>query len=223
MDARHARQSGLVDSGIFDVPVTVIGAGGIGSFTTLALAKIGFKNIKVFDDDSIEVHNLGNQFYRIKDLSKLKVAALAEIVQDFEDVVIEAKAYKYSMQNSKEMEGLVISAVDSMQARKLVYDSIKNNKAVHGFIDGRMGGNQLEVYTVNMTNKADKVAYEKTLWSDDQTADIPCTQKAVMYNVLTIASWIVNQARLLLSKKGFNRELILDLENMLLVQSGEVR
>ena len=43
---RGARQENLVDSSIFDTSVCLIGAGGIGSFTALALAKIGFKNIK---------------------------------------------------------------------------------------------------------------------------------------------------------------------------------
>ena len=80
MDERHSRQAGLVDMKIFECPITVVGAGGIGSFTTLALAKIGFTDIRVFDDDRIEIHNLGNQFYRRKDLNKPKVEALRDIV-----------------------------------------------------------------------------------------------------------------------------------------------
>lgn len=215
MDARHSRQSGLIDYKIFEHPITVVGAGGIGSFTTLALAKIGFKSIRVFDDDRIEEHNLGNQFYRIRDLEKPKVIALQEIVKDFEGIDIIANVDKYSSSITHRPDEIVISAVDSMSARKMIYENLK---FVKGFIDGRMGGNQLEVYTVDMFNSDSKIAYERTLWSDKETSSIPCTQKAVMYNVLTIASWIVNQARLLLSSKPFHRELILDLENMILVQ-----
>ena len=42
---RFIRQSGLIDSEIFSIPINIIGAGGIGSFTTLALAKCGFEDI----------------------------------------------------------------------------------------------------------------------------------------------------------------------------------
>jgi len=209
------RQLGLVDSSIFDTPITVVGAGGIGSFTTLALAKIGFKNIAVWDFDIIEPHNLPNQFYRLDDVGKYKVEALEEIVLAFTGTKI--LGFKEIWHKDIDMQGLVISAVDSMKVRAEIYDSIKRNIRVRAFIDGRMGSNQLEIYTTRIDSSLDKKAYTKTLWKDSETANIPCTERAVMYNVLTIASWIVNQARLVLSGKAYHREMILDLENMILI------
>ena len=44
-----------------DRPITVIGAGGIGAATVVALAKTGFENITVYDFDTVEQHNLPNQ------------------------------------------------------------------------------------------------------------------------------------------------------------------
>jgi tRNA A37 threonylcarbamoyladenosine dehydratase len=60
------RQLDIADPSQFkDKPVTVIGAGGIGAATVVALAKTGFENIAVYDFDRIEPHNLPNQLLPI--------------------------------------------------------------------------------------------------------------------------------------------------------------
>jgi tRNA A37 threonylcarbamoyladenosine dehydratase len=69
------RQSDLIPEAILSTPITVVGAGAIGSFTVLTLAKMGFNNITVFDDDEIDFVNINNQFYRISDIGKKKVDA----------------------------------------------------------------------------------------------------------------------------------------------------
>ena len=67
-------------------PITVIGAGAVGSFTVLALAKCGAEKITVWDDDSIESHNLPNQWYRLADLGRPKVQALKALIAQTCDV-----------------------------------------------------------------------------------------------------------------------------------------
>ena len=103
-----------------------------------------------------------------------------------------------------------------MAVRAYIYNKIKRSN-IRAIIDGRMGANQLEVYTCSIRDAMDKKIYKGTLWKDSETAQIRCTERAVMYNVLTISSWIANQCRLLLQGKEYKREMILDLENMILV------
>jgi molybdopterin/thiamine biosynthesis adenylyltransferase len=213
-EGRFIRQSGLVDASILKTQIVVIGAGGIGSFTTLALAKMGFEDITVWDYDMVEEHNLPNQFYPSGLVGQAKVSALARVVKDFTDIEISTVKGEYK---GEPINGLVVMAVDSMSARKLIFDSNINREECIGFIDGRMGGNQLEVYSVLKKNTLDARLYKRTLCTDAKAADVRCTEKAVMYNVLTIASWVANQARLMLSDKEYKRALILDLENMILV------
>jgi tRNA A37 threonylcarbamoyladenosine dehydratase len=205
-----SRQADLVDSKIFDTPCTIIGAGGIGSFTTLALAKMGFKEIYVFDDDMIEEHNLPNQFYPVDSIGASKTLALAEVVHQFTDTHIVVAPAKWDKSLPLPV-GIVISAVDTMKVRKELYDALCNSRCI--FIDGRMGGHQLEVRTCDMGSIEDKRQYKRTLWKDSETSVLPCTQKAVMYNVLMIASLIANQARLTLERKPYIREIIYDFEN----------
>lgn len=209
---RYIRQSGLIDSKIFDVPISVIGAGGIGSFTTLALAKCGFSDITVWDMDIVEEHNLPNQFYPINSVGKTKIEALFAMVNHFTGIEIGCRDIEYE---GVPLNNVVIMAVDSMRVRKLIWDNCVKS-ATH-IIDGRMGGNQLEVYSVDTSDKYDIRDYKRCLWSDAKASNVPCTERAVMYNVLTIASWITNQVRLMLSNKPYRPAMILDMENMIMV------
>ena len=77
-ETRYHRQLDILDPKSMDVPVTIIGAGATGSFTALSLAKMGIRNITIYDFDTVEEHNLPNQFYRQCDLGKRKVEALRE-------------------------------------------------------------------------------------------------------------------------------------------------
>jgi molybdopterin/thiamine biosynthesis adenylyltransferase len=217
----HSRQSGLIDESIFDTPITVIGAGGIGSFTVLALAKCGFKHIAVYDDDKVEEHNLASQYYRDMDIGMDKVEALYEIVKSFTNISIGAVPSRWTRSNI--LDGIVILAVDNMETRKEIYEHMINNTSVIAVVDGRMGGNQLEVYTYKRDDREDRKRYKSVLWDDSQTSPLPCTERAVMYNVLNIASWITNQVRLVLSNKEYMRALILDLETMTLVTPTPTR
>ena len=211
---RYCRQMGLIKIDMLSTPITVIGCGAIGSFTTLALAKVGFHNLTVWDGDKIEEHNIPNQFYPLSTVGLAKTVALKKMVKMFEGVEIKGVNRFWT---GARLSGVVVSAVDSMKVRSEIWKGVGRNVEVPILIDGRMGGNQLEVYTVDMKIMDDRKRYMKTLYPDSATAPVPCTERAVMYNVLNIASWIVNQLRLVLSHKEYKRQMIMDLENMMLV------
>ena len=216
---RYCRQSGLIKMDMLSTPITVIGCGAVGSFTTLALAKVGFHNLTVWDGDVIEEHNIPNQFYPLSAVGKSKTEALVKMVKMFEGVKIKGINRFWT---GAELRGVIISAVDSMKVRSAIWKGVSRNIGIPVFIDGRMGGNQLEIYTVDVRNMEDRKRYMKTLYPDSATAPVPCTERAVMYNVLNMASWVVNQLRLVLSGKEYKRQMIMDLENMMLVIPEDV-
>lgn len=194
-------------------PITVVGAGGIGSFTVLTLAKMGFQNITVYDFDKVEAHNLPNQFYRLADIGQLKVDALADIVRAFTDIVIEPVPAKLDVEDFKTWTPeVLVSAVDNMATRKQLYDAYCAEDPIKVFIDGRMGADQAEVYTI--TGEPARSAYEERLWTDAEAAQVPCTSRATMYNVLTIASLIANQTRLALMGEPTEWAVIVDNKNI---------
>ena len=70
------RQMGIVDPAALQIPISVIGVGGIGSPTVFALTKMGCRNVTIYDDDIIELHNLPNQMFGGNDLGKQKTQSL---------------------------------------------------------------------------------------------------------------------------------------------------
>lgn len=183
IDRRYAhltRQLEILPPEKTTTPIHVIGAGAVGSFTVLALAKMGFDDITVQDFDTIEIENLNCQFYRRSDIGKLKVVALQELVEDFTCVKIKTDTTRYI--GGGPMDGIVIAAVDSMEARKCIWSAHKG-KAVGTklFIDPRMGAESALVYAVKPVVQDDIKSYEKSLYSDERALHERCTAKATVY------------------------------------------
>lgn len=183
-----ARQLDLIPIDVLNEPITIIGAGAIGSFVTLALAKMGFENLTVYDFDKIEIENMNCQFYRKKDIGKFKVLALQDLVRDFSDVEITAKNEPYV---DGFFPGIVIMAVDSMKVRNLIWENHKeisfHTKLI---IDGRMGGESALIYAMQPLDEKDIKSYGKTLYTDENAMEERCTAKATMYTVLGISGLI---------------------------------
>ena len=211
----YARQLDIISPDqLRDVHLTGIGAGGIGSPTVMALTKMGLHDITIYDDDSIEVHNLPNQMYRLKDLGRLKVDALSEICKEYSGIQIITNAEKYFNQP---LDGLVFSGVDSMNQREIIWKNIKNNVNVSIYIDGRMGGEVSRILTIKPCDPADIEFYESTLYKDEEAQDLPCTARAIIYNVFTIASFITSKIKKVVRGEEYYRDLIIDLKTTTLI------
>lgn len=183
--------------------ITIIGAGSVGSFTALALAKMGFSNITVYDDDKIETENMNCQFYPLRSIGQLKVDALHELVKDFADIEIEKKAERYA---DGTFPGIVISAVDNMAVRKKIWDEHKANGAVtRAVLDPRMGAEAALLYTMNPTCEKDIESYEKTLYTDDDAVVARCTEKSTMYCVLLLSGLVSTTVKALVTNNKYPR------------------
>lgn len=198
---RFLRQQDVVDVKMLaKLPVTIIGAGSIGSTTALWLGKMGVAELTVFDDDIVEEHNWSNQVYRYADIQQPKVLALQRIMQRFGIQRPEVVVDKYTDQS---LAGIVISGVDSMSSRKTIWKSVKQQSQVRLYIDARMGLETLMVYTVNPQLREDRIRYAKTLHSDQDSLQEPCTARTICYTPLMAASFICN-----LIKKYANQEML---------------
>jgi hypothetical protein len=213
-ETRYHRQLDILDPKLLDVPVTVIGAGATGSFTALSLAKMGVRNITVYDFDTVEEHNLPNQFYRQCDLGKSKAIALQEIINEFEGIQINARNEKYRGQR---LSGVVISCVDSMDVRLNIWKFVKDNPDVKLYIDSRMGAEVMRIYSVNPCDIYQSREYEQNLYPSSEALQERCTAKTIMYTVLSIASLLANQVKKFLVNDNLHRELILDLKTITLL------
>lgn len=173
------RQKDIIPSDILQTPITIVGAGAIGSWTTLALAKMGFYNLKVYDFDIVDDENMNAQFYPTSALGKPKVEALKELIFDFTGEEITTLNQKVDWDTF--FLGVVLSSVDSMDARKKIFTASKESGQVPFLIDPRMGGEYAQLHTVLFHDEKSVSSYEKTLISDDDAVQERCTAKATIY------------------------------------------
>lgn len=208
----RSRQHGIFRPEQAADPVTVIGAGGIGSPTVLLLAKMGVPDITVLDFDTVKEENRASQFFRKEDLDKPKVAALAEQCESQADCAITARAERYVAQP---LSGVVIAAVDSMDARNEIWEKgVRWNPNISLFIDGRMGGQLLRIFALRPYDKADVTRYERYLCSSAEASDAPCTERAICYTTFCIGSLISATLRRWWVREQVDFERTFDLDNM---------
>mgnify|MGYP001367735128 CR=1 FL=1 len=213
-EERFHRQLDLLDPKLVKHPVTIIGAGATGSFTALSLAKMGVHDITVFDFDTVEEHNLPNQFYRTCDIGKPKVLALQEIIEQFEGIQIKARNEKYKGQR---LSGIVITAVDSMDTRINIWKFVKLNNDIKLYVDSRMGAEVMQIYSIDPNNLYECREYEKNLFPSSEALQVRCTAKSIMYTVLSLASLLANQVKKFVSGEVLTKELTFDLRTITLI------
>lgn len=187
---RYKGQADIVDEKLLDIPIHLIGCGGIGSWTALILAKMGCNNITVYDFDEIEEHNVASQFYEDTQLGELKTEALVSNVCKQSSIAMKIG----EVEEEKDInEGIVIIAIDSMAGRLELNEYFKNKDLM--IIDARMGGLQAEFYCCKSKD------YEPTLVAPDEAQHERCTEKAISFNCAFIGSMICNAVRLYVNDK----------------------
>lgn len=175
--------------------VTVIGCGGIGSWASLLLTRLGIQSIEIIDDDVVESANMAGQLFGTGDIGTPKVNAVYSTIQRLCgcDTTIAARRQRYV---DGPLNPITVGALDNMEARKAIYH---NWKRQHGtvrsalFIDGRLSADELQVFTIQGGDTASMAEYEKT-WLFDQKdgEETRCSFKQTSYMAAIIGGLISN-------------------------------
>lgn len=209
-DTLYQRQLDILDPEKCSFKISIIGAGATGSFVALFLAKMGFSNIEIFDHDSVEEHNFPNQLFPFKCLGKNKAISVAEIVKEYTDIEIKANPVKYSEQSLGEV---VISALDSMEGRKLILKECVKQKGPLLLIDPRTGPEMYQVYTCNVKIDLSVKQFKKSLHSDEEALELPCTGRSIIYSVGFVSSAIAETVKRYAMNQTYKRDRFHDLKN----------
>jgi len=213
------RQLDLVSPSDLDFDVYLIGVGGLGSPIAMALAKMGCQKLTFFDHDNVEPHNLPNQLYRMSDVDTPKVDALASILREYVDAQITPIN---ELVTQRTFNGVVVSAVDSMAARRTIWQNCVRYKAgVKLYIDARMGGEVGRILTVSPTNPIAVAAYEGTLFSDEEGSQELCTAQATIYSTFGVASLVANQVKRFARSETQTYEHIIDFATSMLLTTED--
>jgi molybdopterin/thiamine biosynthesis adenylyltransferase len=214
----HIRQTGLIDPAKLTGHIAIVGAGGIGSWTSLALLKMGCPNVSIIDFDEVEEPNLGSQLYTSSDIGKPKVEALRDRVSILTgtspDISTETITNSDQILSLAENHNIIISAVDNMAARDLIFKSLLGENIY--FIDGRMAGNVIQIFIIKMDDTEQLEKYQKTLFTDNEASIVPCSERAVVYNVFVMAGLITDIVAKIANNQPLPWILEVDLLNLTL-------
>jgi molybdopterin/thiamine biosynthesis adenylyltransferase len=104
-------------------PLTICGAGAIGSHLVDNLARQGFRRLRVVDRDRVEEHNVSTQLYDAGDVGAWKVDVLRNRVFRAAEIEIETAAKELSDRNVRTVlkeAGIVVDTFDNAASRQLV-------------------------------------------------------------------------------------------------------
>ena len=189
--------------GVSEKHVLIAGAGGIGSWTALLVARLGVKRLTLVDGDTVERHNLSGQFFGTENIGIPKVSAVAEQIRRYSNNVgIETK---YCMIDKNfPLSGIpevTICGFDNMVARKLMFELWKkkiaglhaNERKNYIFIDGRLSIDTLQIFAFRGSDTYYINWYERQfLFSDDEADATQCSAKQTSFMANMIASFICN-------------------------------
>lgn len=133
--------------------VLIIGAGGIGSFLTPLLDKVGLYDISIADPDKVETKNLPYQNFRHPEVGQNKAQVIGERYGNSVNF-----SSPYPILTEKQLSGydLVVCCVDNLGLRKTLY------KSKVKWLDLRAQGRNCAM----VSYKADPAMYDSLLAGD---------------------------------------------------------
>lgn len=196
----HARHAGIIAPELRRATVFIAGVGMLGGWTTLALARAA-NIVHVWDHDTVEAPNLGNQAYHHLQLGQPKVEAIADLARGMPVIPHHEKfpmdlapTYASDLQWSRgdtpfDAPLILISGVDSFAVRKQLAEyALKHEVTL--FVDTRAMG---EVCVSCIVPPSLLSRYIKELPTDAAAPDAPCGMEGTAYaGMLVTARTVAN-------------------------------
>jgi len=173
--------------------IDVIGCGATGSRVALSLARLGLKNIHIWDFDTIEEHNIANQMFNLNQIGMSKTEALAKLIKDATDLDVTIHG---RCDGSEPLGTVVFMLTDTMdESRKPIFEkALKYKLSTEYLIETRMGADSLRVYSINPGAYTEVQEYEKTLYSNAEATQSLCGTSITLGPTADIvAGWAVWQ------------------------------
>lgn len=184
-----------------DKNVAIIGVGTIGSWLVQILARMQVP-VVLYDHDTVEEHNLTTQTYGQADIGKMKVVAVAEQLNAMNpDTNLGFITERFSSDGAK--YDLIVSCVDSLDARKEIANMLIESKSESPIVDGRVGREQGEVYFFPTAS-----AWLAQLPEEADTD--PCGARFTAYTAVIVAGFMANNVKRFLLGQTVQARIIYD-------------
>lgn len=154
------RQKGILDAAAFgDIPVHIVGVGGIGSWAAQLACDMRIRNVHAWDGNIVKAHNPQNQLYTTTCVGMRKVDALRELIEQKNRAYI--TAHPEFVTQTTRLSGIVFLCVDSMEKRRDIWeDCIRGNPDIALMIDSRMDASFWTILTVDPNDQTHQAMWE---------------------------------------------------------------
>lgn len=160
--------------------ITIGGAGSLGSWLSLYLARTRPHLIMIYDNDKVEETNFAGQFYNSNNLGIYKVDGLYYNIREYCNYGISKRKTRYEFaKDVSNTFNFTFACFDNIESRKeMFYNWLSRNYEYKNalFIDCRLGFEYFQIYCVKM-RKDDIERYIKTFFDDSEIEDAPCSLK----------------------------------------------
>jgi len=165
--------------------VSIGGVGGIGSWLSFFLARIGVP-IEAYDDDTVDYTNMGGQMFSPQQVGQKKTEAMYFNAKYFSGYDVKFKQMGRFVEGKK-VNPICFSCFDNMEVRREMFLNWKEKHVLKrslttpaAFVDGRMSVESYQVFIVQPTLESCD-AYEKELFSSDSVPNPLCSMKATSH------------------------------------------
>lgn len=177
---------------IGDNRIHIIGCGSVGSTLAENLARFGYKNFNLWDDDVVEPKNIVNQMFTEEDIGKPKTEVTAQIIKKINP---EADIRIRQRYTDEQISGYIFLCVDSIVPRKTLVEKLRPSNTVKAVFDFRTGLYEAQHYAADWNNPADIDKLYKSMNFTDEEAKLETPHSAcgvslcVAPTVRLIAAW----------------------------------
>lgn len=180
--------------------IVIGGAGGIGSWTALLIARLHPAKMYIYDNDRVDASNLGGQLYGDVNIGEFKTNALSNILRStggYHGHYSLAERYTDISATRKVM----ICGFDSMTSRKTFFNRWKRGVGFYHpeerkdclYIDGRLAAENFQIFCIRGDDEYNKKLYEdKYLFDDSEADETICSYKQTSFCAAMIASFMAN-------------------------------
>lgn len=182
--------------------VLLVGLGGIGHGVFQHLINCQ-QRVTVFEDDIIEEHNCVPQGYMQNQLGKKKFDAAFEIAKArLNDCFLQPSFYDERYTSDSIAYPCMIAAVDSYDARRIIFNNWRQQEDRELFIDGRLLAEFYQIFAI--TKSTEQWYWDNWCQSESDGQPAPCTYQQTSFASAIIGGKIVQKYLNHITGKPFN-------------------
>lgn len=190
------RHFGHIPQQLYQEPIHVIGAGGVGSAVVALLARMQVGQcVTIYDGDHVEAHNPPSQQFTRSHIGQNKAEVLAREAKEWSDEQVPFIAHPHMVESAIPLQGMVILCLDKMLPRlNIMQDSIFGNPEIDVVVETRMDATMCQVFIFDPKCEAHQTIW-KDYWFPDEEAEnqLGCSGPIAIPTATTITAGLAVQ------------------------------